>query len=111
MLVRKVMMLLDVGPKLINECFPALFVGHILKRCTTRMIRVCTKWLNSRLPSQVQLYRIPDPFSHCDGEVAEFPVVAGKGFQFVPEARGYTLGQLPLLVGKDVVKDCVAIKF
>lgn len=56
-------------------------------------------------------HRVPNSFSHCDGEVAEFPVVAGKGFQFVPEARGYTLGQLPLLVGKDVVKDCVAIKF
>lgn len=24
------------------------------------------------------LHRVPHPFSHCDGEVAEFPVVAGE---------------------------------
>ena len=30
-LVRKVMMLLDVGPKFINEGIPAFFVGHTFK--------------------------------------------------------------------------------
>lgn len=31
-----------------------------------------------RLPAQMPLDRVPDPFPHCDGEVAEFPVVAGE---------------------------------
>ena len=84
MLVRKVMMLLDVGPKLINECVPTLFVGHILKRCiNANHSRVYKMNLYLPLPPQMPLDRVPHPFSHCDGEVAEFPVVAGEGFEFI----------------------------
>ena len=80
-LVRKVTELLDVGPKLIYECVPAFFVGHILKRCITQIIRVCTSLLFLGLPAQVILHRVPHPFPHCDGEVTEFPVVTGEGFE------------------------------
>ncbi len=78
------MMLLDVGPKLINECVPAFFVGHIsMVFVQPQIIGVCTKGLNLGLAAQVPLHRVPHPFSHCDGEVAEFPVVAGEGFEFI----------------------------
>lgn len=102
-LVRKVTELLDVCPKLINECVPTLFVGHILKRCTTRMIRVCTSLLNLPLPTQMPLDRVPHPFSHRNGQIAVFPVVAGEGFQFISEARRKMLGDDTMLIGKDSV--------
>ena len=45
-----------------------------------------------RLPAQMPLHRVPDTFPHRDGEVAEFPVVAGEGFQLVYEAGHKMLG-------------------
>lgn len=102
-LVRKVTELLDVGPKLIYECVPAFFVGHILKRCITQIIRVCTSLLNLPLPTQMPLDRVPHSFSHCDGGVAEFPVVVDEGFQFISEARRKMLGDDTMLIGKDSV--------
>ena len=101
-LVRKVMMLLDVGPKLINECVPTLFVGHILKRCITQIIRVCTSLLYLGLPAQVMLHRVPHPFPHCDGEVTEFPVVTGEGFEFIQETGYKLLGEDTMFVGQNV---------
>ena len=56
-------------------------------------------------------HRVPHPFTHCDGEVAEFPVVAGEGFQLVYEAGHKMLGDGTLLVGKDVFENGRAFLF
>lgn len=67
MLVREVMMLLDVGSELINECVPALFVGHIFKTSSAKLlithiddILYAVNFSNLSDPSSF-LYAVPYP--------------------------------------------------
>ena len=57
------------------------------------------------------LYRVPHTFSHRDGEVAEFPIVAGEGFQFISEARRKMLWEDAPLVRQDIFKHALAFRF
>ena len=89
MLVRKVMMLLDVGPKLINECVPAFFVGHIFS-VRFRITQTDAK------PSAIELARIAEVRrrKHPKGvmiRVCTNPLLGALEPQFEPQSKGYPL--------------------